>query len=92
MAVSSADDAFFIDLTDGKEFVVNRVVGGGYWGSQHVICLGSNRLGAGPDGKLRSEATIIARLRFDNDMAKILREALDQQIKALETPPNEKAN
>lgn len=92
MGVNSADKPFIVDLTDGKELVVNGIATGGYWGGQHVMCLSLNRAGAGVDGELRSETAIIARLRFDNDMAKILRDALDQQIKALEPPPNETAN
>lgn len=92
MNLSSSDKAVFVDLTEGREAVVNGIATGGYWGGQHVICLSSSRAGVGPDGEMRSEIAIVARLRFDNEVAKQLREALDQQIKALEAPPNEKAN
>lgn len=81
----------FVDLTDGRELVISGIATGGYWGSQHVICLSTSRVGVSPDGELRNEIAIVARLRFDNEAAKILRDALDQQINAL-TPPAEKAN
>lgn len=92
MGVSSTDKPFIVDLTEGRELVVNGIATGGYWGSQHVMCLSLNRAGAGPNGELRSETAIVARLRFDNDMAKMLRDALDQQIKALERPASDSAN
>ncbi|MFT3987213.1 hypothetical protein [Aestuariivirga sp.] len=81
-----------IDLTEGRELVINRIVSGGFYGSQHVILLGTNRYGAGPDGKLQGQCAIVARLRFDNDMAKILRDALNHGLAVLSPPANEKAN
>lgn len=90
--VSGNIDDVFVDLTDGKELPVNRIAWAGFWGSQHVIVLASNRPGVGPDGKLRGESALVARLRLDNDMAKILREALDVAIKSLEPPTDVKAN
>lgn len=86
MAIQSSDNPFIVDLTDGRELVINGIATSGYWGGQHVMCLSTSRAGASPDGALRSETAIIARLRFDNEMAKLLRAALDQQINALETP------
>jgi hypothetical protein len=81
-----------VDLTEGRELVINGIATGGYWGSQHVICLTTNRAGVGPDGEIRSEAAIVARLRLDNDMAKQLRDALDAGIAMLASPPKETAN
>lgn len=81
----------FIDLTEGQELVINGIATGGYWGSQHVICLSASRMGVSPEGELRNETAIVARLRFDNEVAKLLRDALDQQIKAL-APPSTPAN
>lgn len=86
MAVSSADVPVIVDLTEGRELVINGIATGGYFGSQHVICLATTRAGVSPDGTLRSESAIVARLRFDSDMAKQLRDALDQALAAL-TPP-----
>lgn len=82
----------FVDLTEGREFVINGIAAGGYWGSQHVICLLSSRVGVGPDGALRNESAIVARLRLDNDMALQLRDALSKATSALRPPPNERAN
>ncbi|WP_325347344.1 hypothetical protein, partial [Xylophilus sp.] len=90
--IKSSDTPLFIDLTEGRELVVNGIATGGYWGSQHVMCLTSNRAGVVPDGALRSEAAIIARLRFDNDMAVQLRDALNIAIEALKAPPKDTAN
>jgi len=92
MSAKNENSTVFVDLTGGAELVVNSIATGGYWGSQHVICLASNRYGTTADGKLEKQAAIVARLRFDNDMAKMLRDALDQQIKSLEAPPRETAN
>lgn len=86
MTVQSSDKPFITDLTDGRELVINGIATSGYWGGQHVMCLSTNRAGAAPDGTLRSETVIVARLRFDNEMAKLLRAAIDQQIKSLEAP------
>ena len=81
-----------VDLTDGKELVVNRIIGGSFYGSLHVITLGGHRAGVDRDGLLRDEIAMIARLRFDNEMAKSLRDALDAAIKALAVPSDVKAN
>lgn len=92
MAINSTDKPTIVDLTEGRELVINGIATAGYWGSQHVVCLSCSRAGAGPDGELRNEAAIVARLRFDNDMAKMLVEALTQQIAVLTAPPKETAN
>ncbi len=92
MAISSADKPTYIDLTEGRELVVNGIATSGYWGSQHVVCLTTSRAGVGPDGELRSENVIVARLRFDSEMAKQLREMLDISLSALVAPPKETAN
>ncbi len=92
MPIDSAETPILIDLTDGKELVINRIVSGGFFGSQHVILLGTNRGGVGPDGHLQSQCAIVARLRFDNYMAHMLRDALNESINALIVPPDTKAN
>lgn len=92
MAIKSTDRPAFVDLTEGREAVVNGVATSGYWGSQHVVVLISNRAGAGPNGTLRSEAAIVARLRFDTDMARKLRDQLNEMIAAVSTPPGEAPN
>lgn len=55
------------------------------------ITLITTRIAAGPDGKLEHDNVIAARLRFDLDMARAVRSALDIQI-ALLAPPDTKAN
>lgn len=92
MAINSTDTPTLIDLTDGKELIINRIVSGGYFGSQHVILLGCNRPGVGSDGQLQGQCAIVARLRFDTDMAKMLRDALNESIKAVTVPVDLKAN
>ncbi|WP_426238184.1 hypothetical protein [Pararhizobium sp. DWP1-1-3] len=92
MTVKSSEETYFVDLTEGRELVVNGIATGGFWGSQHVMCLSTTRAGVDENGALRAETAIVARLRFDNDVAKQLRDALDQQIAALVAPPKETAN
>ena len=92
MPIDSAETPIFVDLTDGKELVINSMVTAGYFGSQHVIVLGTNCAGVGADGKIQSQCTLVARLRFDNDMAHILRDALNKSIDALTVPADVKAN
>ena len=83
---------FFIDLTEGREAVINRFVHGGYFGSQHVIVLGTNRLGVDAKGQKQEQCAITVRLRFDQEMAKMLRDALNEGINALSVPTDLKAN
>jgi hypothetical protein len=82
MPIDSAETPVFIDLTDGKELVINTMVTAGYFGSQHVIVLGTSRAGVSADGKIQSQCALVARLRFDNGMAHILRDALNNSINA----------
>lgn len=83
---------FFVDLTEGRECVVNAFVSGGFWGSQHVIVLGTTQLGFNDAGEKRPQTTVTVRLRFDNEMAKLLRDALNNAINVLTPPVDVKAN
>ena len=92
MAKPTVPTVVFVDLTEGRELVINRFVHGGYFGSQHVITLGTNRIGVDSKGHKQEQCAIVARLRFDQDMAKMLRDALNDGINALTPPADVKAN
>lgn len=82
----------FVDLTEGRELVINRIVTTSFVGSQHVITLGANRFGIDAEGNLQPQTAIVARLRFDTDMLKMLVDNLAQAFQVVTPPPNEKAN
>lgn len=87
-----ADIEFFVDLTDGRELIINEIINFGYVGSLFALTLGSAQVGVGSDGKLQKQMAIVARVRFDLNAAKGLRDALDQNIAAFTPPANEKPN
>ena len=90
--MADVETPIYVDLTEGKELVINVVISGGYFGSLHVFTLGTNRLGVDVNGQKQAQTAIVARLRFDNDMAKVIRDALDQHLAALVPPSDVKAN
>lgn len=72
--------------------VVNGIPQFGVIGSLVSLTLTTDRIGFGADGKLKSEMVVAARLRFDLEMARILRDVLNSQIELLSPPTNDKAN
>jgi hypothetical protein len=71
--------------------VINRIVNVRYGASLFELVLGTVNLGVAPDGNLKAQTLIASRLRFDLQMAQLLRDTLDKQIAAL-TAPEGKAN
>lgn len=73
-----------------------RVVNGapqiGVIGSLIAITLTTDRIGFDANGKVQSEMVVAARLRFDLEMARILRDILNTQIELLTPAPKDKPN
>ena len=63
-----------------------------YIGSLFALTLVSNRLAPDEGGVMRGDLVIAARLRFDIEIAKLMRAKLDAQIAALTKPANVQAN
>jgi hypothetical protein len=72
--------------------IVNGVQGIDYLGSVFDWTLCTARLGVNSEGQLESQNIICARLRFDLQIAHVLRDALDRQIALLARPPDSEAN
>jgi hypothetical protein len=87
-----AGEIVYVDLTDGHELVINRITSGAFFGSLHTITLGTSQVRVRADGSLEEQCAIVARLRFDTEMAITLREALSRGIAAVTPPSNEKPN
>lgn len=71
--------------------VVNGMAQIGIIGGLVAITLTTARVGIGTDGKPNPDVIIAARLRFDLEMARIIRDKLSEHI-ALLKPPETKAN
>lgn len=56
------------------------------------LTLGSRRVSPDAKGKLEVQIPITVRLHLDLNMAKIIRENLDDQIRLLSAPPDTKPN
>jgi hypothetical protein len=67
--------------------VVNGVVHTAFLGGLIEIVLSNQRFGIGPEGQGEFETAIAARLRFDVETAKTLRNVLDAQIEAIAGQP-----
>lgn len=72
--------------------VINGMPQIGIIGSVFALTLTTDRIGTKEDGSPKAEMIVAARLRFDVEMARMIRDALDAQIKMLTQPPNERAN
>ncbi len=72
--------------------VVNAVAQYGVIGSLVSLTLTTARSSFSPDGKVEPDMVVAARLRFDLEVARILRDRIDAQIKLLTAPPKTKAN
>ena len=68
--------------------VINRIDTVGHIGGLIDICLSTGRF---VEGQKDAEFTVAARLRFDVEMARIIRNALDSQL-ALMAEPDGKPN
>lgn len=75
-----------------RDCVVNSIISADYFGSLFMLTLGSARDGVGDDGQLQRKDAIVARLRFDLEMAKIIRDRLDHLIGVVSPPANVKPN
>lgn len=81
----------FVDLTEGREIVVNRFLPGAFIGGLHLVLLGTSQAGV-VDGKLVETSVIMARLRFNTEMAVMMRDMLTNAINAVTPPKDEKAH
>jgi len=72
--------------------VINGVAQYGVVGSVVSLTLTTARYSFAPDGKIEPDMVIAARLRFDLEVARIIRDRLDAQIEKLTAPPKAKAN
>lgn len=72
--------------------VVNRVFGGGYFGSLFDVILAQSRVGYDDHGDMEGQAMVVARIRFDRDFAKLLHTELGRMIASTEPPPKDQIN
>ena len=63
--------------------VIDGLVSCGILGTSVAMTLTQHRLMIGPDGALDPDTVIAARLRFDLEVAILIRDALNNQIKVL---------
>jgi hypothetical protein len=76
----------FVDLTDARELVINRIIYSDFIGGLHTVLLGTDQTTV-VDGQYKKQIALVARLRFDPEMAKMLRDALNQALNAISAPP-----
>lgn len=72
--------------------IVNGFCQSGILGGLVSLTLATDRVNADADGKVKSEMIVAARLRFDVELARALRDFLNTQIELLTPAPKDKAN
>ena len=72
--------------------VVNGIVQVSVVGSLVSMTLTTDRSGSDVQGNFKSEMIVAARLRFDLELARMLRDVLNAQIELLTPAPKDKAN
>jgi hypothetical protein len=86
-----ADLIFRSDPDNIPVRVVNAVTAVVVTGGAIHLELATARVKPLPDGKIEPDYVVAARLRFNLEMARVLRDTINKQI-ALLTPPDSKAN
>ncbi|MGU3341609.1 hypothetical protein ACLBXJ_26730 [Methylobacterium mesophilicum] len=73
-------------------YIVNRMLGGGYFGSLFDVVLAENRIGYDTKGEAEGQALIVARIRFDRDFAKMLHTQLGNMLAVTEPASKDQMN
>ena len=73
-------------------YFVNRMLGGGYFGSLFDVVLAENRIGYDAKGEAEGQALIVARIRFDRDFAKMLHAQLGNMLAVTEPASKDQMN
>lgn len=81
-----------IDPNNVPVQTINRISTLDYFGSVIAMTLSTDRVGFDENGNVKPEMIVAARLRFDLEMAKIIRDALDRQIAVLTAPKDVQPN
>ena len=66
--------------------IIDRVVNFGILGTTINMTLATNRMAIVGGGRIQNEFIIAARLRFDPRIGRIIRDAINSQLKLIETP------
>lgn len=77
----------YVDPPGINAVTVHGIVFSGYFASQFSVVLGTAINRVRENGETYVETAVCARLRFDLDMAKMIRDQLDKQIALLTAPP-----